>query len=76
MIGFLSDAFENSRKTSFSELFSDGKPVESSRDFEPTASFILFTCVVLHKPSFGAGQLGLPSNSLEWNLLPVVIDSC
>ena len=44
-------------KLVFSDLFSDGKPAEISRDFEPTASFILFTCVVLHKPRFGAGQL-------------------
>ena len=57
MIGHFSDVFENSRKTSFSDLFSDGKPAEISRDFEPTASFILFPCVVLHKPRFGAGQL-------------------
>ena len=56
MIGHLSDVFENSRKTSFSDLFSDGKPAEISRDFEPTAPFILFTCVALHKPRFGAGQ--------------------
>ena len=56
MIGHLSDVFENSRKTSFPDLFSGGKPAEISRDFEPTASFILFTCVVLHKPRFGAGQ--------------------
>ena len=65
MIGHLSDEIENSRKTSFSDLFSDGKPdlfsdgkpAEISRDFEPTVPFILFTCVVLHKPRFGAGQL-------------------
>ena len=56
MIGHLSDVFENSRKTSFSDLFSDGKPAEISRDFELTASFILFACVVLHKPRFGAGE--------------------
>ena len=56
MIGHLSDVFENSRKTGFSDLFSDGKPAEISRDLEPTAPFILFTCVVLHKPRFGAGQ--------------------
>ena len=56
MIGHLRDEIENSRKTSFSDLFSDGKPAEISRDFEPTAPFILFTCVVLHKPRFGAGQ--------------------
>ena len=56
MIGHLSDEIENSRKTSFFNLFSDGKPAEISRDFEPTAPFILFTCVVLHKPRFGAGQ--------------------
>ena len=46
-------------KLVFSDLFSDGKPAEISRDFEPTASFILFTCVVLHKPRFGAGQLAI-----------------
>ena len=56
MIGHLRDEIENSRKTSFSDLFSDGKPAENSRDIEPTASFILFTCIVLHKPRFGAGQ--------------------
>ena len=60
MIGHLRDEIENSRKTSFSDLFSDGKPAEISRDFEPTAPFILFTCVVLHKPRFGAGQKTLP----------------
>ena len=42
MIGHLRDEIENSRKTSFSDLFSDGKPAEISRDFEPTAPFILF----------------------------------
>ena len=56
MIGHLRDEIENSRKTSFSDLFSDGKPAEISRDFEPTALSILFTCVVPHKPRFGAGQ--------------------
>ena len=56
MIGQLSNVFENSRKTGFSDLFSDGKPAEISRDFEPTAPFVLFTCVVLSKPRFGAGQ--------------------
>ena len=56
MIGHLRDEIENSRKTSFSDLFSDGKPAEISRDFEPTTPFILFTCVVLYKPRFGAGQ--------------------
>ena len=49
MIGHLRDEIENSRKTSCSDLFSDGKSAEISQDFEPTASFILFTCVVLHK---------------------------
>ena len=33
MIGHLRDEIENSRKTSFSDLFSDGKPAEISRDF-------------------------------------------
>ena len=58
MIGQLSDVFENSTKTGFSDLFSDGKLAEISRDFESTALFVLFTCGVLHKPSFGAGQKG------------------
>ena len=57
MIGQLSNVFETSRKTGFSDLFSDGKPAESSREFESTAPFVLFTCVVLSKPGFGAGQL-------------------
>ena len=33
MIGHLSDIFETSRKTGFSDLFSDGKLAEISRDF-------------------------------------------
>ena len=71
MIGHLRDEIENSRKTSFSDLFSDGKPAEISRDFEPTEPFILFTCVVLHKPRFGAGQLVLVLRPLWWFLFSV-----
>ena len=56
MIGHLSDIFENSGKTGFSDLFSDGKLAEISRDFESTAPFVLFTCGVLCKPRFGAGH--------------------
>ena len=56
MIGHLSDVFENSRKTGFSDLFCDGKPAEISPDFESTTPFVLITCVVLSKPRFGAGQ--------------------
>ena len=56
MIGHLSDVFENSRKTGLSDLFSDGKLAEISRDFESTVPFVLFTCGVLHKPPFGAGH--------------------
>ena len=58
MIGHQNNAFENSGKTGFSNLFSDGKPAEISRDLESTAPFVLFTRVVLRKPRFGAGQLG------------------
>ena len=69
MIGHLRDEIEGSRKTSFSDLFADGKPAEISRDFEPTAPFILFTCVVLHKPRFGAGQqLKVAQPSLSFQL--------
>ena len=57
MIGLFSDIFENSRKTGFSDLFSDGKLAEIFRDFESTTPFVQFTCGVLHKPRFGAGQL-------------------
>ena len=52
MIGQLSNVFENSRKTGFSDLFSDGKPAETSREFESTAR----PCVVLRKARLGAGQ--------------------
>ena len=56
MIGQMSNVFENSRTTGFSDLFSDGKPAEISRDFEPTAPFVPYTHGVLHMPRFGAGQ--------------------
>ena len=44
MISQLSNVFENSRKTGFSDSFSDGKLAEISRYFESTASFVIFTC--------------------------------
>ena len=56
MIGQMSNVFENSRTTGFSDLFSGGKPAEISRDFEPTAPFVPYTHGVLHMPRFGVGQ--------------------
>ena len=51
MIGHLRDEIENLRKTSFSDLFSDGKPAEISRDFEPTAPLFSLSALFYISPA-------------------------
>ena len=47
---------KNSGKTNFANLFSDGKPIEVSRDFVPIAPFVLLMHVVPSKSHFDAEQ--------------------
>ena len=73
MIGHFNDVFESSRKTGFSDLFSDGKLAEISGDFESTAPFVLFTCGVLSKPLFGAGQLQPDKSGVKIPLFAIAV---